>query len=145
MFNGNIEKDYFNLLKAINNGLSTCTLSNPNRISSYVKRHGIGLSLHAEENALIKYKERYNRKEKNNICVRKLHIVVIRINKNNELIDSKPCTHCVFVMKEHGIRKVSYSTNDGIIIKENINNIVPSESSGYCAANRAMTILKSMV
>ena len=45
-------------------------------------------------------------------------LIVIRIDNNNNLCDSKPCEECINIIKTHGIKKVYYSTNGGIIIEK---------------------------
>lgn len=37
-------------------------------------------------------------------------LIVIRVNKQGELSNSKPCYHCLRMMKQLGIRQVFYST-----------------------------------
>lgn len=52
-----------------------------------------------------------------------LDILVIRINKNFALKNSRPCNHCIDKLKKIGIRKVFYSNEDGKIIGEFIQNM----------------------
>lgn len=52
-----------------------------------------------------------------------LDILVIRINKNFTLKNSRPCNHCIDKLKKIGIRKVYYSNKDGNIIGEFIHNM----------------------
>ena len=40
-------------------------------------------------------------------------MVVLRLNKNRELLESRPCENCQAVLDEIGIRKVWYSTKKG--------------------------------
>ena len=42
-------------------------------------------------------------------------IYVVRVNKEMNLADSKPCELCQRFMKHHGISRVFYSTNSGDI------------------------------
>ena len=42
-------------------------------------------------------------------------MVVIRIGKGGALLNSKPCVTCRYTMKKKGIRRVYYSTNEGLI------------------------------
>lgn len=42
----------------------------------------------------------------------KLKLLVIRVNGNGELSNSKPCVYCIDLMKRIGIYKVYYSTGD---------------------------------
>lgn len=64
-------------------------------------------SLHAEQHAIISVK---NRK-----TLKGASILVIRLNKNNELRLAKPCEMCMGFIKHVGISKIYYSTNNGEI------------------------------
>ncbi len=48
---------------------------------------------------------------------------VIRVNKNNELLNSKPCKSCIDVMRMFGIKNIYYSTDKGDLKKEKICDI----------------------
>lgn len=50
--------------------------------------------------------------------VRGMDILVIRINKNFALKNSRPCNQCIDKLIKFGIRKVFYSNEDGIIVSE---------------------------
>jgi deoxycytidylate deaminase len=93
------------------------------------KNKNIFLSFHAEEKAIRDFlrfeKKRYRSISKN------LILIVIRIDKKNNLVDSKPCTHCVEVMKNLGIKKVIYSQKDGSLTMERLSKINSIPSSGY--------------
>jgi deoxycytidylate deaminase len=52
-----------------------------------------------------------------------LDILVIRINKNFALKNSRPCNHCIDKLKKIGIRKVFYSNEDGNIVSEFIHDM----------------------
>lgn len=52
-----------------------------------------------------------------------LDIIVIRINKNFTLKNSRPCNHCIDKLKKIGIRKVFYSNENGQIICEYIEHM----------------------
>jgi len=131
-----------------------------NELKEHINRRG--LSKHAEENALMRYystcKSNYRRyldgnrsyvncKRNINIPIRKLKIVVIRTNSYGELLDSKPCSHCVNVMKSYGIKKVIYSTkssdNTQCMITESIATIVSRPSVGYRSIERSINILNN--
>jgi deoxycytidylate deaminase len=43
---------------------------------------------------------------------------VIRVNKNDELVNSKPCKSCIEVMRMFGIKNIYYSTETGELKKE---------------------------
>lgn len=44
----------------------------------------------------------------------KLDVIVIRVNSLGNLVNSRPCYNCLKMMKELGINKIYYSTEDGI-------------------------------
>jgi tRNA(Arg) A34 adenosine deaminase TadA len=50
--------------------------------------------------------------------VRGMDILVIRINKNLALRNSRPCTQCIEKLSKLGIRKVYYSNEEGNIVWE---------------------------
>jgi len=91
-------------------------------------------TLHAEANAIISYFGRsfYYNKNTNKVFLpkknNKLDLIVIRINKNNDLCNSRPCFNCLDMMKMVGIRKVYYSIDNNIIC-ENVKDMVSIQSS----------------
>ena len=55
----------------------------------------------------------------------KLNLIVIRINKNQELKNSRPCANCLQFMKDVNINKVFYSSGNGTeIICERVKNMI---------------------
>ncbi len=64
-------------------------------------------SLHAEQKAIIF----------SNDDLRRCSILVVRLNNNNELKNSRPCSKCLGLIKDVGIRNIYYSNNDGQIEK----------------------------
>lgn len=114
-------------------------------LKKHIERTGLVLAKHAEENALEKYNSNIGIGGRKKIAKRKLHIIVIRINKNNEITESKPCSHCVEVMLSYGIRKVTYSTSNGDLVTESLNVIVTYPSVGYRSVERAINILDEMI
>ena len=66
-------------------------------------------TMHAEITAL----ERLPKKK-----IRGMDILVIRINKNLALRNSRPCTQCIERLSKLGIRKVYYSNEEGHIVGE---------------------------
>lgn len=62
--------------------------------------------LHAETDLISRMFERYYINEA-------IKIVVIRLNKNGELRNSKPCKHCQIIMNALGIDKIYWSVNNG--------------------------------
>lgn len=67
-------------------------------------------SIHAEIAAILKAKT----------DLRGCSILVIRINRDNKLMYSRPCKYCMMYLEYVGIKKVFYSTNSGIIADERI-------------------------
>ena len=59
-------------------------------------------SIHAEVAAIIAAKT----------DLKNLSMLVVRINKNNQLRMSKPCQYCTMYMEYVGIKKVYYSINE---------------------------------
>ena len=60
---------------------------------------------HAEQNILYRSKNLFG-------CI----LFVIRVVKENQVADSKPCFHCTKLIKESGIKKVCFSTDSGFEI-----------------------------
>lgn len=114
------------------------------RLKDIIKRNGLVLARHAEENALDRYKKLIERTGVR-YTTRKLHLTVIRINAKGELMESKPCSHCVTVLCNYGIRKVTYSTKDGRLITESLQTIISQPSVGYRSADRALDMLDEML
>ena len=59
--------------------------------------------LHAEIAALVKCREECDT------------IIVARVNNQNKLRNSRPCPICSLALKQAGVSKVYYSTNDGFL------------------------------
>jgi deoxycytidylate deaminase len=55
--------------------------------------------------------------------LKKLNILVIRVNSKNELVNSKPCENCIYYLRLYGIKNVYYSNENGEIVKEKITDI----------------------
>ncbi len=87
------------------------------------------ISLHAESNTIFKGIKLIGRN------LKYLDMIVIRINKKQELVNSRPCNACIDKMNEYGIRKVYYSTDNGNIIHEYI-NIMPKNH--FCAMHKML-------
>ena len=50
-------------------------------------------------------------------------LLVVRVNPSGQLINSKPCCMCIYIMKLYGINKVYYSTGNGAIKCERVRDI----------------------
>lgn len=61
-------------------------------------------SLHAEINALLSARQ----------DVKGASILIVRVNVKHELMDAFPCPYCFLYIKHMGIRKIIYSTSEGI-------------------------------
>lgn len=67
-------------------------------------------SMHSELDALINFKG-----NKNNI--RKCTLVNVRINRFFKLGISKPCGHCMHLIKQIGLNKVYFTDHSGELVK----------------------------
>lgn len=56
-------------------------------------------------------------------------LLVLRIGKNGEYLNSKPCLNCIKFMKQFDIKTISYSDSNGDIITEKIDDIVTNHVS----------------
>jgi len=64
------------------------------------------------------------------------------VNHLEKLVDSKPCIMCVHAMKENGINKVYYSTDNGNIECMKVNEMEPEHVSyGTILSMKKMTNL----
>lgn len=64
-------------------------------------------SLHAEQKTII-FSE---------TSLKRCSLLVVRINKNGQLVNSQPCRICMGLIKDVGISKIYYSDKDGNIQK----------------------------
>ena len=85
-------------------------------------------SIHAEHDALmklLKYKNRPN----------VLDLIVVRYSKTGKLGASRPCYNCIkkleYCVKKYNINihSIYYSTQEGYIIKEQLKNMLESETT----------------
>lgn len=77
-------------------------------------------SCHAEiaavRNAIKFTKIRQYDEERQNSLLKRMTLYVVRVNNDDEFLDSKPCNHCYCQLKEIGIRNIIYS--DGLSFSE---------------------------
>ena len=74
-------------------------LSNPFcNVPSYKSYNKVCSSTHAEINAIIHYYKQNKTKNRS-----KIDIIVIRINKTNQLCNARPCYNCLELMKKYYI------------------------------------------
>ena len=66
--------------------------------------------------------------------------MVVRYSKLGELKNSRPCNHCLDTMVKYKIKKIMYSTDDGIIITEKPENMKKSHTSSGWNAYKKFTI-----
>jgi hypothetical protein len=59
----------------------------------------------------------------------KCDLIVIRINKDEKLMNSRPCYNCLSMMKAVGVKRVYYSDNNENIICENVKDMLSINSS----------------
>lgn len=86
------------------------------------KNINLNKTVHAEEMALL----RINKKALNN---KKLTLIVIRIEDSKILRNSKPCINCMNMIKNNfrngiKIKRICYSTDDGGVIIQSINDFL---------------------
>ena len=76
-------------------------------------------STHAEMDVLNKVLKK-NKINKNGgiINLNNYVIVVVRFGKDGLLKNSRPCNHCINTMCKYHIKKIMYSTDEGIIVTE---------------------------
>jgi hypothetical protein len=58
----------------------------------------------------------------------KYNLLVIRISHDNKLVNARPCYNCLDMLNACKIKKIYYSTEDGIMC-ENVSNMVSINSS----------------
>lgn len=72
------------------------------------------ISIHAEVDCLANSSQK--------VC-KGMDLLVIRVGKSDKLQNSRPCNSCISKLQKRGIRKVYYSTSDGEIVYEYVNNM----------------------
>jgi pyrimidine deaminase RibD-like protein len=93
-------------------------------VSGYSRRMGERYS-HAEQNAIKelsehrkRYWDMYNKTQHGGLT-----LVVIRY-KNNQLRESKPCSHCCAAIRATGLFKdICYSTSEGVMAKQRVHEL----------------------
>ena len=74
----------------------------------------VRLAVHAEVDAMSNLHSK---------VVRGMDLLVIRIGKCRPLLNSRPCDSCLDTLRQRGIRKAFYSTTDGNIVYEFVDNM----------------------
>lgn len=72
-------------------------------------------TIHAEVNTLYSFHDKKK--------VKGMDIIVIRVNKNNILKNSRPCNDCIYKLNKLGIRKVYYSNDKQDIVYEYVKDM----------------------
>jgi hypothetical protein len=68
-----------------------------------------------------------NAKKFNQKC-KNLDVIVLRITKDNKYVNARPCVFCLDMMQQLGIKRVYYSTENGLMC-EKITNMVSIQVS----------------
>lgn len=73
-------------------------------------------------------------------------MIVLRINKDDELVESAPCYHCLQTAKENGIKKISYSNSCGEVITKTVSQMcLESDKSSFSSGNRWLRDLLEII
>lgn len=108
-------------------------------------RNGLLLSKHAEcaviEQFISKSQILQNKGQK----IRNLNLVVIRIDSQQRLVDSTPCTECAKKMKLFGLKKVTYSNSSGKIVCSKLDDIHEHESAGQRCIQRTLETIEILL
>jgi len=88
--------------KIISKGFNTSQKSTKHLKKKFQKWPG---TIHAEVDAIIKAKT----------DLKRCSILVVRINKNEQLRLAKPCKYCQMYLEYIGIRKIFYTTNESVV------------------------------
>lgn len=75
------------------------------------------------------------KKTNKKITRQRLTLVVVRYNRLGDLRNSKPCHHCIELMKICGVRWVVYSDDYGNLVKEKVLEAENRESCGMKFSN----------
>lgn len=96
-----------------NHHRTQCSRNNPRYFGAFIH-----CSFHAEMDAIFRFlgslprsKDIYSQKTRKKL--RSITLVVIRRTREGQIVDSKPCFHCLQTIRRIGIRKIIYSTPTG--------------------------------
>jgi cytidine deaminase len=84
--------------------------------------------IHAEHNAILRLLPLRKKKQ-----TRKIHLIVIRVSKTNKLQSSRPCIHCITIMRQipesrgYKIKTISYSDANGKMVKTTLSQLERKE------------------
>ena len=123
----------------------------PNREGTFCGNQMCG-SLHAEANALVDYygtdlffdkKKGWSLSSKTSKS-KKIDLIVIRINRQGDLVNSRPCYNCVSMMKAVNIKKVYYSADNGNIVGEYVKDMISIHASSASKLIHCLKISSKM-
>ena len=58
--------------------------------------------------------------------------MVVRVTAEGELRDSRPCRDCLKWLRQYKVRRVYYSTDDGVVVSERVRDMTTEwVSLGY--------------
>lgn len=121
------------------------TMEDINRLRYVMLREKMALSKHAEETVIDKYKEMLRNGIIKKNMRSKLSVLVVRVLKDGTLKESKPCDNCVKIMREVGIKKVTYSSQDERFVTESLVVIVTRPSVGSKCIRESLAIIKYII
>jgi tRNA(Arg) A34 adenosine deaminase TadA len=67
--------------------------------------------------------KRRHRNERKKHKHNSIDLFVVKVNQKGELTESRPCSNCVYTLKQAGIRRVYYSTSDGTVCVEKVEHM----------------------
>lgn len=106
-------------------------------LAAVLYKGGAVIRVACNENKTIQYRKKYfshgepSRHAEMNVLhgiprdvVTKCSLLVVRVNKNGEILSAKPCLACANVLIDSGIRRVYYSSYSGDILKLNFEELL---------------------
>ena len=73
-------------------------------------------TVHAEEDAINKFIKKFHHFSREKLRRLNIKIIVVRYDKNGNLVNAKPCDNCMRMIQKYGIKKIEYSDNGTIRI-----------------------------
>lgn len=61
---------------------------------------------------------------------KKINLYIVRISENDEYKNSAPCNMCVNILKQHNVKMIIYSTDNGLLQKCKLIHYVSNHISG---------------
>lgn len=80
------------------------------------------MSCHAEIDALYRYLSTFS-SDKIPKTLSKFDVWVVRIKKNGQLADSRPCWSCIKTLQSYNVGKVWYSAEGGAIVCQKLKDV----------------------